>query len=49
MNNWKKVGDRTDPCGTPVFTDSGAQQCPSTTVDIGWAEKKLEMKVQREE
>ncbi len=48
MNNRKRVGDRTDPCGTPLFIGLGLEYWPSTTAEIERPERKLEMKVQRE-
>ncbi len=48
MNNKKRVGDRTDPCGTPLFIGLGLEQWPSTTAEIERPERKLKMKVQRE-
>ncbi len=48
MNNRKRVGDRTEPCGTPLFIGLGEEQLPSTTAEIVWPERKLEIKEQRE-
>ena len=48
MNNKKRVGDRTEPCGTPLLIGSGEEQWPSTTAAIEWSERKLEMKELRE-
>ncbi len=32
MNNRKRVGDRTDHCGTPLFIGLGLEQWPSTSI-----------------
>ncbi len=48
MNNRKRVGDRTDPCGTPVFIGLILEHWPSTTAEIERTERKLELKVQRD-
>ena len=48
MNIRKRVGDRTEPCGTPLLIDTGEEQWPSTTAAIERPDRKLEMKVQRE-
>ena len=48
MNNRKRVGDRTEPWGTPLLIDLGEEQCPSTVAAIERFERKLKMKVQRE-
>ncbi len=48
MNSRKRVGDRTEPCGTPVLIGLGEEQCASTTVEIDRPERKLEKKEQRE-
>ncbi len=48
MNNRKKVGDRTEPCGTPQLISLGEEQCPSITAAIDLFERKLEIKVQKE-
>ncbi len=47
-NNRKRVGDRTEPCGTPMFIGIGSVQLPSTAAVIDRPERKLEIKVQRE-
>ena len=48
MNKRKRVGDRTEPCGTPEFIDLGEEQWPSTTAAIVRPERKSEMKEQKE-
>ena len=48
MNNRKRVGDRTEPCGTSLLVGLGEEQWPSTTAAIEHSERKLEMKEQRE-
>ncbi len=45
----KRVGDRTAPCGTPLLIGLEEEHWPSTTVAINWSERKLKIKVQREE
>ncbi len=45
MNKRKRVGERTEPCGTPLFIVLGAAQLPSTTAEMERPERKLEMKV----
>jgi len=47
VNNRKRVGDRTDPCGTPLFIGLGDEQSPSTTSAIDRSERNLEIRVQR--
>ena len=42
------VGDRTEPCGTPLLIGLGEEQWPSTTAAIERSERKLEMKQQSE-
>ena len=44
----KRVGDRTEPWGTPLLIALEEEQWPSTTAAIERPERKLEMKVQRE-
>ncbi len=41
MNKGKRVGDRTDPCGTPLLMALEEEQGPSTTVVIERSEMKL--------
>ncbi len=48
MNTRKRVGESTDPCGTPLFIVFGVEQWPSTTKEMERSERKLEMKVERE-
>ena len=48
MNNRKRVGDRTEPCGTPLLIGLGEKLWASITAAIERSEKKLEMKEQRE-
>ena len=44
----KRVGDRTESCGTPLLIGLEEEQWPSTTGAIEWSGRKLEMKKQRE-
>ncbi len=48
MNKRKRVGERTEPCGTPLFIVIGVEQLPSSTAEMERSERKLEMKEQRE-
>ncbi len=48
MNNRKRVGDRIEPCGTPLLIGLGEEQVPSTTAETERPERKLEIKEQRE-
>ncbi len=48
MHKMKSVGDKTEPCGTPVFIVLGVEQWPSTTAEMERPEVNLEMKVQSE-
>ena len=48
MNNRKRRGARTEPCGTPLLIDLGEEQWPSTTAEMERPERKLERKKQRE-
>ena len=48
MNNRKRVGDRTEPCGTPLLINLGEEQWPSTTVVIERLERKLEMSIEKD-
>ncbi len=48
MNKRKRVGDRTEPCGTPLLIGLREEQSPSTTAEIERSERKLEIKEQRE-
>ncbi len=48
MNNRKRVGDRTEPCGTPLLIGLGEDQSPSTTAERERPERKLDIKEQRE-
>ena len=43
-----KVGERTEPWGTPLETGKDAEVAPSTTTDIKRLDKKLEMSLQKE-
>ena len=47
MNNRKRVGDRTEPCGTPLLISLEKEQWPSTTAAIERSERKLKMKEMR--
>ncbi len=44
----KRVGDKTEPCGTPLLIGLGEEQSSSTTAEIERSERKLEIKEQRE-
>ena len=48
MNNRIRVGDRTEPCGTPLLIVLGEEQRPSTTATIERSKRKSDMKEQRE-
>ena len=48
MNNIKRVGDTTEPYGTPLLIGLGEEQWLSTTAAIARLERKLEIKVQIE-
>ncbi len=48
MNIRKRMGDSTEPCGTPLFIVLHVEQCPSTTAAMDRSERKLEMRVQGE-
>ncbi len=48
MNKRKRVGDRTEPCGTPRLIGLEEEQLPSTTAEIKRPGRKLEIKEQRE-
>ncbi len=48
MNKRKRVGDRTEPCGTPLLIGLGEEKLSSTTAEIELSERKLEIKEQRE-
>ena len=42
MKRRKRIGERTDPCGTPLDTPKVADVAPSTTTDIKRSGKKLQ-------
>ncbi len=49
MNRRKRVGDRTEPCGTPLLIGLGRfRGRTSTTAEIERSERKLEIKEQKE-
>lgn len=48
MNNRKRMGDRTNPCRTPLLIGIKEEQWPCTISAVYWPEKKLEMKTQRD-
>ncbi len=48
MNKRKRVGERTEPCGTPLLIGLGEEQSPSTTDEIELPERKLEIKEQKD-
>ena len=41
MKMRKRVGDKTQPCGTPLLIDRGGETDPSTTTDKDLSERKL--------
>ena len=43
-----RVGERTEPWGTPLETGKDAEVAPSTTTDIKRLDKKLEMSLHKE-
>ena len=43
-----RVGERKKPWGTPLETGKDAEVAPSTTTEIMWLDKKLEMSLQKE-
>ena len=47
MKRRKRIGERTEPCGTPLDTPKVADVVPSTTTDIKQSDKKLEIRLQR--
>ena len=47
MKRRKRIGERTDPCGTPLDTPKVADVALSTTTDIQRSDKKLEIRLQR--
>ena len=49
MKRRKRIGDRIEPCGTPLATGKEADVAPSTTTDIKRLERKLRISKQREE
>ena len=48
MNMRKSVGDKTQPCGTPLLIDRGGETDPSTTTDKDLSERKLSKREQIE-
>ncbi len=48
MNKRKRVGDRTECCGSPLLIGLGEEESPSTKAEIDRPERKLEIKEQRE-
>ena len=48
MKNRKRMGDRREPCGTPLLIGLGKEQWSSTTAAIKRPERTLEIKEQRE-
>lgn len=48
MNKTMRVGDRTEPCATPMLTVLGVEQSTSTTAEMDRSERRLEMRVERE-
>ncbi len=40
MNKRKRVGDRTESRGTPLFICLGEEQWPFTTAEIEWSERR---------
>ena len=47
MKRRKRIGERTEPCGTPLDTPKVADVAPSTTIDIKRSDKKLEIRLPR--
>ena len=51
MNNWRRVGDRIEPCGTTLLIGLDElgldEQWPSTTATVELSKRKLQMKKQR--
>ncbi len=47
-NKRKRVGDRTESCGTLLLIGLEEEQSPSTTAEIERPERKLEIKEQKE-
>src|SRR5678815_5395059 len=48
MKSRNKVGDRTEPCGTPQLTGREEEVAPSTNADMERSERKLDKSKQRE-
>ncbi len=48
MNNRKRLGERTEPCRSPLLQGLGEEQCPPTTAEIERPERKLEVEDERE-
>lgn len=45
MNNRTRMGDKTEPSGTPLLTGLREDKWPSTEAAIKWPQRKLEIKV----
>ena len=43
-----RVGDKTEPCGTPLLTGKEEEVAPSTTAEMERLERKLDTSKQRE-
>lgn len=48
IDNGKRVDNKPEPCRIPLFIGLSKEQDPSTTANIDWPEKKLDIKVQKE-
>ena len=48
MKRRKRIGDKIEPCGTPLAIGKEADVAPSTTTDIKRLERKLRISKQRE-
>ena len=48
MKRRKRIGDKIEPCGTPLAKGKEADVAPSTTTDIKRLERKLRISKQRE-
>ena len=46
MKQRKRVGDKTQPCGTPLLIDLGGETDPSTITDKDLSERKLSRREQ---
>ena len=44
----KRVGDRKEPCGTPLLIGKQGEADPSTITEMDWSDRKLEISLQSE-